>query len=276
MKAFKSFTLATVGIIGLGVLSTGSYNTMVMQDDSFMSASVDIKFAKRLDEIQGKVVVGRMAASASPVKWQSLEQKEASQIQKQEETSVEKKQAMKQEETTAKVRPEPAIKGDLDLSLSNVYFKKPLKQGEFSGSARTVDGVIEEIYVSLPNGNTIEINTRERMMGNVFQYEDYESRETKSGMFYEVKPGTYMVTLANDSKYAGVRMEFKAQNGAEVRYSDDYYQETQGWGMDEQNRAGELAEEGQGPYDQGYEYDYQDEYRDNAEEEKSYGFDFKS
>lgn len=288
MKAFKKFkklTLTTMGIAGLAVMASGSYNTMLMQDDSFMSAASDIKFAKRLDEIQGKIVVGRMAASAD---WKSVDSlaKESPEKEKKEEKKRPQRQVGQEPQEQRAETPEPAIKADMDLTLTNVYFEKPLKQGEFSGSARTVDGVIEEIYVRLPEGHAIEINTRERMVGNVFQYEDFETREMKSGMLYEVKPGTYMVTLTNDSKYAGVRMEFKTEDSAQVRYSDEYYQRTQGWSMDEQEPAREAEAESE-EQNYGYEYDYergydqevpaQDEYeyQDNAEKEKGFHFNFQ-
>ena len=72
-------------------------------------------------------------------------------------------------------------------------------------------------------------------MGNVFKYEDSETREMKSGMFYEVKKGTYMVTLTNDSQFPGTRLEFKAGE-AEVAYSDDHYTAQESWDLDEQNK----------------------------------------
>lgn len=237
MRATKQLSM---GFLTLGILGTvllGSYNSVMVNNDAFMNKTSGIKFTKRLDEINGKVVIGRMAASSTP--WTGLNKRVETVVPSKKKV---KKEVMKEEVkvATTTTLPAPAINADLELSLTNVFDKKPLAAGSFSGSAKTVDGVIEEIYVSLPNGKQIEINTRERMMGNVFQYEDSETREMKSAMFYEVKKGTYMVTLTNDSQFAGTRLEFKA-NEAEVAYSDDYYTAQESWDMD--NKEQENKEE---------------------------------
>src|SRR5690606_21591659 len=117
------------------------------------------------DEVNGKIIVGRVAAS-----WMNLENK------KEEEKEVVKK-VIQENIQVAQVQavtevPAPTINEDLDLKLSKVFFKEPLQEGTFSGSARTVDGVIEEVSVTLPTGQVISINTREKMVGNIFQYED--------------------------------------------------------------------------------------------------------
>jgi hypothetical protein len=252
---------------------TGVYNTVVLNNDSFMAFDSGVKFVKRLDEINGRVTFGRMAASAKS--WTKLETKkivaQPKKLAKIAPKKVVKKEEFKKEEPIN--TPEPAIKGDLDLTVSNVFFKQPLKQGAFSGSARTVDGVIEEIYVSLPEGDRIEINTNDRMVGNVFQYEDSQTGDIRSGMFYEVKPGTYMITLTGDKsyKYSGVRIEFKAENGAEVAYSDDYYESTQSWDMNNQNgnAKNEEVSNNNAPADN-YEYQY------NNEANEPVGFKFNT
>jgi len=172
-------------------------------------------------------------------------------------------------------KPAPAIKADLDLNLNNVFFKKPLKQGSFAGSAKAVDGIIEEIYVTMPDGRSIEINTQERMTGNVFSYEDTETREMKSGMFYEVKKGTYMITLTNDSQFPGARLEFKANN-AEVAYNNDHYSAQESWNMDQQNQKNELANEQQPTeYNDNQDVDYAQSYEGDTQE-GGYGFNFQS
>jgi len=178
-----------LGVATVALMASGAYNSMLMGDNSFMTEVSEIKFAKRLDEINGKVVVGRMAASTTWHQMQAPKKVEAI-----KEAIVPQKQEAKEVVQIAEI-PEPAITDDLELSLSNVFHKKPLEKGAFSGSARTVDGVVEEIHVNLPDGNVISINTRDRMAGNVFTYEDAETRERKSGIFYEVKDGTYMVNL---------------------------------------------------------------------------------
>lgn len=273
MKAFKKLTISTMVLSGFAILANASYNTVLMSDTAFMSASSEIKFAKRLDEIEGKVVVGRMAASTV---WQTIEPA----TEKVVKQKIEKKVAeVKQEQASELAQeidtPAPAIKGDLELSLTNVFYKKALKEGSFSGSARTVDGIVEEIYVNLPEGEVIEINTREQMMGNVFQYEDSETREMKSALFYEVKPGTYMVTLTNDSKYAGVRMEFNTGDAA-IAYDEEYYQDTRGWGTNNQNQEEQLADEADYGNTYPEEQETQPEYQDNAAQEGSFSFNFQA
>lgn len=264
MTAFKRVTVSFSSLAFAVLAVTGVYNTVVLKNDSFMAYDSGVKFVKRLDEIQGRITIGRMAASTKS--WTKLAPKK-----------VEKKEVIKkvakvvpnkiEKEEFKQVQPaevpEPAIKGDLDLTVSNVFFKQPLKEGSFSGSARTVDGVIEEIYISLPDGDQIEINTNERMVGNVFQYEDSLTGDIRSGMFYEVKPGTYMITLTGDKdyRYSGVRVEFKAENGSQVAYSDEYYESTQSWGMDNQNTDPEVNPEytnNEAPVNN-YEYQYNNE-----------------
>lgn len=251
-----TFSVSTFSFVALMVL--GLYNSLLIKNDSFMAYDSGVKFVKRLDELNGKVTVGRLAAST--MKWTKLAPK------KVEKVPAKKVVAKAQPTVEAKVEevveptniPEPAIKGDLDLTVSNVFFKGPLKQGSFSGSARTVDGVIEEIFVSLPNGDEIAINTRDRMVGNVFQYEDSVTRDIRSGMLYEVKPGTYMVTLTNDTKFKGARIEFTSESGNQVAYSDEYYESTQSWGMNNQNQNENVQE------------NYQDEYSNNQPIDNTY------
>ncbi|MBC75770.1 MAG: hypothetical protein CME64_07125 [Halobacteriovoraceae bacterium] len=290
MKAFKKITFTMAFVSAAAIFGSGSYNSMVMRDTAFMKSDSGIKFAKRLDEYNGKVVVGRMAASTP--KWTQLsdvkevvveEQKveapkdliKESEVQKQEEVAIHNNEYV-----------EPAIKGDLDMKVTNVFFKKAIKEGEFSGSAKSYDGVVEEIYVNIPGSAPIEINTRERMEGNVFVYEDSATGEEARGMFYEVKKGTYMITLTNDSQYAGLRMELEAQGEAEVAYEEGYYDRNAGWTTDSQNLDDEYAQndfdqdENYDEYDQNYDSDYdaqydQYEYQDNADKEGEFGFNFQ-
>lgn len=274
------------------VFATGSYNSMVMNSDSFMADNSGISFTKRLDELNGKVVIGRLAASTVP--WNKLQKKIDKKISKGSIALAKgkfKKAARKFKKAEKKMKkivaesnnslPAPAINADLELELSNVFHKKPLQKGSFSGSARTVDGVIEEIYVNLPGGKSIEINTRERMAGNVFQYEDADTREMKSGMFYEVKKGTYMITLTNDSQYPGARLEFKA-GATEIAYNDDYYTAQESWELDEQNRNAQEQNERSDVKDEEYsqnneqvqdivpQQEYQDNYESNEFVENQY------
>lgn len=293
MNTLKKYTLSTTGFAILFLLLTGMYNSIQVNSSEFMRTPTDIRFVKRLDEIKGKIRIGRMAAST--IKWSSLAAAEASSPVKLKPSSevsnknnITIKKTVKKKVVTKQVvqepsLPAPAVNADLDMKLSKVFFKKPLENGSFSGSAKTVDGVIEEVYVELPDGKLIEINTRDRMVGNVFQYEDTQTRELKSGMFYEVKRGTYMITLTNDSEYAGLRLEFEAENDNAVAYGEDYQQDIS-WGMNTQNPVNEQhanndhhnevlpstqAEESYGH--ESTEYGHVD-----IEENSKYGFEFKS
>jgi len=279
MRALKQLSMGFIMAGVLGTVVLGSYNSIIVNNDAFMNKSAGIKFTKRLDEINGKIVIGRMAASSIP--WTGLKKQE----KKKEVVTAKKKFFAKKvvqvekkaEEVMNNPVPAPAINADLELSLSNVFHKKPLAAGSFSGSAKTVDGVIEEIYVNLPGGKRIEINTRERMMGNVFQYEDTETRELKSAMFYEVKRGTYMITLTNDSKFAGTRLEFKA-NETEVAYNDDHYTAQESWEMDRQKEEErEVAQESIPAEQPRYEeVDYAEAPAAEATPKEGYGFNFNS
>jgi hypothetical protein len=269
MNTLTRVSLKLTSLAILGSVALASYNSMIVNNDSFMNANTGIKFTKRLDEINGKVTVGRMAASSSP--WQKVAKQAP--IAKEEVKVIKKNEIKLTNNTeTNSATPAPAIAGDLELKLSNVFYQKPLEQGSFSGSAKTVDGIIEEIYVSFPNGQAIEINTRERMVGNVFQYEDPASGEMKSGMFYEVKAGTYMITLTNDSQFPGARLEFTGENSA-VAYSEEYQTSQESWEMDNQNYNNEVAQEPVAPAQASeLEYAQNNEATDNV----SYGFNFQS
>lgn len=234
----KTIKKALIGTALLGTASffiLGSMNSIVVDKQAFLKNDLNIKFAKRIDDITGEVEIGRMAASIP--KWNSSnslgQRVNEVKVEKNEETKA-AKFAVKAKEVAKVVIPEPSVNDAPNLSLTGGLFnKKPLKDGKgYSGKAHVVDGVIEEINVTLPGGKRFIINTNERMVGNVFQYEDTETREMKSGLFYEVKKGQYMITLTDDSNYAGLRLEFKAEAGTEVKSDSSQYGS---WAMNEQN-----------------------------------------
>lgn len=231
MKSLKR-TFAALGVFSTCMLvGLGSYNSYKFNSVSFLKNDFNIKFSKRLDEYYGKVTVGRLAASVPT--WKTKTSDKAL-IEKVNRVVREKfKPLLDKQKNAKKNAPAPTISQDLDLELTGgLYNKKPLKQGlEFSGNAKVVDGVIEEINVSLPGGKSFVINTSERMVGNVFQYEDTNTRELRSGLFYEVKKGTYMITLTDDSQYGGTRLEFKAPQNSEIKNN---YGNTN-WAMNQQN-----------------------------------------
>jgi hypothetical protein len=236
MKSLKKalFTTTILGAVSFFVL--GSMNSIVVDKQAFLRNDLNIKFAKRLDEMNGEVVIGRMAASIpqwdkskslAPAKVAvKFSKKDIQEIKKNIKKNFAKK-------TVVAAIPEPSVKNAPDLDLTGGFFnKKALKDGKgYSGKAHIVDGVIEEIDVTLPGGKKFIVNTNERMVGNVFQYEDTETREMRSGLFYEVKKGEYMITLTDDTKFAGLRLEFKSEAGTEVKSKNN----NSNWAMNDQN-----------------------------------------
>jgi hypothetical protein len=123
-----------------------------------------------------------------------------------------------------------------------------------------MDGIIEEIDVTLPDGKKFILNTNERMVGNVFQYEDTETREMRSGLIYPVniKEGKYMITLTDDTNYKGMRLEFKAQKGNEFESKDG----NKDWAMNEKPEDNQNLDINNFE-DDSYEADQVDRYKDD-------------
>ena len=195
---------------GLFVL-TGTYNAVVINSESLISSN-DVKFVKRLDEVYGVTVAGREVAAS--VNWQKLSP-----------TVTPKKQEI-QKEVIAKVESSPeaapvdlipaaAVQEELSLSLVEVInpvkFKNGLTAGQFHGVLSTNQGVIEDLNVSLPNGEGVAVSFSE-MTGNVFEYD--LNGELYSGMMYQVDQNAYMVTLTN-GPLEGTRLRFSSQSPAQ-------------------------------------------------------------
>ncbi len=218
MKTVKKILLSTT-LFGIMTFTfVGFNNSIVVNKTSFLDNRFSIKFAKRLDEMNGEVTFGRMAASLpkfDPSKSLSAVQlkKEEKQVVKGRGLGLSKTPEKKEEPKKIIDIPEPAIVDARGLVLTGgLYDKKPLeKKHVFSGSASVVDGVLEDVSVSLPDGKGFSLNTSDRMVGNVFQYEDTETREIKSGLFYKIKDGHYMITLTDDTNFPGLRLEFKSE-----------------------------------------------------------------
>ncbi len=275
MKALKKLTLIAATSVTAFSLAITFYNSAALNNDSFM----DAKFAsnnKRLDELNGDITIGRMAASTQS--WDSLEVEEVEEVSKVNTKKVAKKIAVKAKQ----VELEPAIKEDLELRLASVKLGvkvegKPnkltaLKEGSFSGSARTSDGYVEEVIVNLPNGKTIDIYSHKRMASNVFEYEDPETGELRSAMMYESAKNTFTVMLTNDTYYPGTKLEFKTSGETFGNESNS------SWAMNDQNINNELAEseEVQNSYEQ---EEIQNDYAQDvnpSENTPSFSFQFNS
>jgi len=276
MKAFNRIAL-TVGATATALsLALTFYNSAALNNDSFMSAKLNLN-NKRLDELNGEVVIGRMAASTRS--WDSLEDKK----EVKKVTKIKKEVA----KTTTKEEIDPlapAIQEDLELTLASVKLgsnrkgkaKKlnELKEGTFTGSARTSNGYVEEVVVNLPDGRRIDIYSHKQMASNVFEYVDQETGEVKSAMMYESAKNTFTVMLTNDAHYPGTKLEFKTDGSGlgNLGNSDDL-----NWGMNDQNINSEYANDNNA-YEETYQeqepVDYAQE--ENVEPAQSFSFGFNS
>jgi hypothetical protein len=254
MKTLIKNTVKSVSILFSVVLAAlGSYNAVFLNSLEFMQ-DTDIKFAKRLDEINGRIV----AAQSPQRKWVDLvavqEEAPVKKVKKSKKRRIVLKKKKKSKKKVAKVQKkvEPVISNDLDLQLVEIYnakkFKRTLRRDEFSGELYSANGVIDNLVVNLPDGDAIEVSYAQ-MSGNVFNYE--QNGKNLSGMMYEVGRGTYMVTLTN-GPYSGTRMKFKSDNlemiapaqatvAGTKTWADENYGNSGGYAQDEYDR--ELREQ---------------------------------
>ncbi|MBT4792414.1 MAG: hypothetical protein HON90_12655 [Halobacteriovoraceae bacterium] len=237
MKSLKKAFYGTLFLGAIGFVVSGSMNSIVINKKAFLKNDLNIKFAKRLDDMKGEIVIGRMAASIpswrTPTK--SLTIKKEAPVKKainKRAIKIANKIRAKQAITQTNNLPAAAIKSTQPLSLTGGFYnKKPLDQtASFSGNAKVTDGVIETLSVTLPDGESFSVNSNIRMVGNVFEYEDSNTREMRSGLFYVVKKGHYMVTLTDDSSFSGMRLEFMNNK---VEREDKKIKKS--WAMNKQN-----------------------------------------
>lgn len=187
-------------LFGLFVL-VGCYNAFVINSDSHLSDH-DQKFMKRLDEMNGEVIPGRQMAGN--LSWQKLDPKR---IVKRDQ-QMQKLAEIKNE--AAPVDTEEAVKEELNLSLVEVINPKKYQAGlaadQFNGTLSSSNGVIENLVVSLPQGEGMSVSFSE-LAGNVFEYDI--NGEVYSGMMYQVDQKSYMVTLTN-GPLEGTRLRFSS------------------------------------------------------------------
>ena len=218
MKQKHIKNVLKISSVALGVLLcvNGADNTLTLKSKSFMKDQ-DIRFVKRLDEIQGQKVEGK-------TQWKSLSKVERALANKDEVviarsslkqvvSSVNNSNIAKRAEDNNQ-KAEAIIKQRLDLKMTEFYngklFKNPLVPSQFEGALFMNNGMIESLEATLPNGVSINISYSE-MEGNTFKYE-MDGKEL-SGMVYEAAQGTYMLTLAN-GPYEGGRMKFVGDSAA--------------------------------------------------------------
>lgn len=189
------------------VALVGTYNAVVINSQSEISS--DIKFVKRLDEMNGIVIPGRVVAATT--QWQKLE---APKIQKVAKKVIQK-QETSSEAPAVELIPAAAVSEELSLTLVEVINPKKwqngLKSEDFYGVLATNDGIIEDLNVSLPNGEGLAVSFSE-MTGNVFEY-DFDG-SLYSGMMYQVDQNSYMVTLSN-GPLEGTRLRFSGTKSQE-------------------------------------------------------------
>ena len=153
--------MVALAVAGLFVL-TGVYNTVVINSESHLSGS-EVKFVKRLDEINGVVIPGRMVAAS--MNWKKIN---PSKIETNKVLVAENKPSVSSPvEAAPSVEsiPAAAVQEELSLSLVEVInpkkWEKGLTAAQFNGSLSTNNGVIEELAVSLPEGAGFSVSFSE-------------------------------------------------------------------------------------------------------------------
>jgi hypothetical protein len=198
-----------IAFITLGFLAlVGTYNAIMINSDSKLAA--DSKNFKRLDEVYGVVVEGRVPAVTHWSKVGNTVHFEAKPVSKSAVKVV-------GAENNSEVQVEAAIKESLDLKLVEVInpvkWQKEILAKQFSGSIAANNGVIESLTANLPEGKSIEISFSE-MTGNTFEY-DLDG-EVYQAFMYQVDQNSFMVTL-NNGPLEGTRLRFAGESDAQTQ-----------------------------------------------------------
>lgn len=191
------------GFIIFGVfVMVGCYNAFVINSDSHLSDK-DQNF-KRLDEMYGVTIPGR--AMAGSLSWQKLNPERIVARDQQIQKLAEVKNTNSQAENE-----DPMAKEELNLSLVEVINPKKYQAGlaadQFNGTLSSSNGVIENLIVSLPQGEGMSVSFSE-LAGNVFEYD--MNGEIYSAMMYQVDQNSFMVTLTN-GPLEGTRLRFSSE-----------------------------------------------------------------
>ncbi len=205
----SQFKQSTVGLLAFAFVAMGTYNSFVVNSDAFMD-SQNVRFVKRLDELNGLMTSGRQLADNG--EWIKLRNARkplpAPVVQDQVAVSNAAPASDAPVNDAPEMTAQAAIKEELNLELSEIFNAKKYAQapktGEFNGTLTSNNGVIESMSVSLPNGESVSISVAE-MAGNVFEY-DLDG-QTLSGMMYQMDKTSYMVTLTN-GPHEGTRLKF--------------------------------------------------------------------
>lgn len=263
-RNFKNLFKIGSALSVVGLFALGSYNTFQVNVDSFMLDN-EIKFVKRLDELNGHTVSGRLVAHNGNFK--SLARPEKKELVKPMYVASEKKEAVKTApQKIDKSQPEPAITKELNLELSKVFHpNKDLKNKKVTGSLQAYYGIIDSIDFNIEGVTSVSLSKVGKLSGNVFEYSFGD--EVYTAMLYEQNKSTYMVTLTTGPKeLQGLRLQFKS-DGSAIEFAKDDRQEK------EQEVARDLNETRE-EYDKG---GFRDEVP--AEEQPApaeYGFNFSA
>ncbi len=239
---YKKRTLSFLAM--LFFVATGTYNAIVINSESHLNVA-DMRFVKRLDELNGIVEPGRLVATG--IQWQKLEptQTVSSNALRSpviQEINTVASASTNGESVPPQVAPCAAVTEELNLNLVEVINPKKwqngLPAGEFSGSLSTANGSIDSLNVSLPNGEGVTVSFSE-MNGNVFEY-DIDG-EVYSGMLYQVDQTAYMVTLTN-GPLEGTRLRFVGEPSQEQVAASEQVQIGNS-GSDEFGNPGEQVEQ---------------------------------
>lgn len=212
---YKKRTLSFLAM--LFFVMTGTYNAIVINSESHLNGA-DMRFVKRLDELNGIVEPGRLVATG--IQWQKLEPTQtvssnAFRAPVIQEINTVASASSNGESVPPQVAPGAAVTEELNLNLVEVINPKKWQNGlsgdQFSGSLSTANGSIDSLTVSLPNGEGVTVSFSE-MNGNVFEY-DIDG-EVYSGMLYQVDQTAYMVTLTN-GPLEGTRLRFVGEPSQE-------------------------------------------------------------
>lgn len=279
MKVARNVFFTSTVFMGILFIMLGTFNSIVVDKNAFLKNDYNITFAKRLDDMTGEVRVGRRAASISPWSVQNTNEKFNNKILKKSISKTSKiSTSLKESSNTMKeiVKKEdkPAIMTTGLLELTGGLFnKKPLLKGQdYYGRASVVDGIIEKLDVTMPGGENFTVNFNKKMAGNVFQYEDSETREMRSGLMYELKSkGKFMVTLTDDTNFAGMRLEFSPVT--EVTEEKLAASGKAHWGMNKHHVEDNPELDVNNYADDSYETDRVESYIDDYAESENFEFE---
>ncbi|MFL5783696.1 MAG: hypothetical protein ACJ76H_03730 [Bacteriovoracaceae bacterium] len=211
----KKRTLSTLAM--LFFVMTGTYNAIVINSESHLNGA-DIRFVKRLDELNGIVEPGRLVATG--IQWQKLAPVQtvttnALHVPVVQEVKTIASSSGGGNEVAPQGTPAAAVTEELNLNLVEVINPKKYQNGlsndQFAGSLTTANGTIDSLTVSLPQSEGLTVSFSE-MNGNVFEY-DIDG-EVYSGMLYQVDQNAYMVTLTN-GPLEGTRLRFVGEPSQE-------------------------------------------------------------